>query len=1082
MDEKRGTGHSAGRSRANANRRHHTDGLVGRLSYTPARHDGAIGELRRNRVKDETPHFQQVTPFNQWCPATKTPTPTSNLGGPWRIARTQGNWLTEFLPEASITEEELEGIFMEEIANTKESTESSLVSTASLFSIGEIADVRGGSTSNATLSVMAISSGASGNVLRLISLARKEWLWKESDVTVRTKAPDSQFDGEWCQDGVPISMIKFAISSSGKKSKKGKTDDTIRWLLVQKETSTTICEPEVRDLPMPTSGMATGSGPTSQIFINPLATIPMARTGGSPQTDVCFIRQSDQHIPQLVIIDQCGYWSIWDITGRRNIRPKTLTPVLRICGNTLSGSIPKLPSSPTSQAKPHRVLFLEAGLNEATFDEVDPPRKPFLLLHTDQVLQLFDIESQTAYPVPLPSFGTDHQRILEVAPARLDPSQFFLLTNKSLLWVAAKKGNDDTANVDILAICPHQKDSTDPTLRIEVSAGTFVNDAQACFVCVWSSQDTEMNIFWFLLPDPGTPVRYHRELVSLKSPSHFVGLGMLPVGRRLGKSDTVTPSGRRMREAALRFFQFLTLSRDMEVNSALCVWSDDRSVEIPVPEVIDKGSEGRNARKQLQDHLGDKLVVPDWFDELTALGKRKAEAPEPGEKKPQKPKLNDYSLVAQRLSMPPHELPRRRIHLGHVEASTGQDLRFLREAVEKEKGDGYMPRHTVLELAKPSHSDDGVITLARTWTDIQPELQDDQDEEEWLYPPEASRPVPGFNPDDMAQNLSELFPKPRKRAAATIKNHRTHVLQKMAAEMFLSNISVSAVPPSWGTTPTPINSDSQSQSLSQSQYSSSQPGYSSQLNSFSSSLPTPSSPSKSSRSLKPQSQSQEEPSQEDLIALRLRKYASIPTSDSRKGEPTLALSTWEVGTNPDNITWHPGQDLEAEKIKDKRLKKIQARKQRAERLSQRYFGEESSFLEEPATTQQLPSIQLSSSQMMFSQGVIPDSPAFLRSPTRRIARPASPLRKEYRARESLSQGGLQQSQEQQTQTQMTPSQPRSQVLPGIFGGRQSFGVGGGRQSLGGGGGGNRVRESLSPFKKAGGKPKRKSDARLSGFR
>lgn len=58
MDEKRGTGHSAGKSRVNANRRHHTDGVVGRLSYTPAQRDGAFGELRKNRVEDEGEFWQ----------------------------------------------------------------------------------------------------------------------------------------------------------------------------------------------------------------------------------------------------------------------------------------------------------------------------------------------------------------------------------------------------------------------------------------------------------------------------------------------------------------------------------------------------------------------------------------------------------------------------------------------------------------------------------------------------------------------------------------------------------------------------------------------------------------------------------------------------------------------------------------------------------------------------------------------------------------------------------------------------------------------------------------------------------------
>ncbi|KAK4644892.1 hypothetical protein QC761_308930 [Podospora bellae-mahoneyi] len=1077
MDEKRGTGHSAGKSRVNANRRHHTDGVVGRLSYTPAQRDGAFGELRKNRLEDETPNFQQVTPFSQWCPPSKVAAPQSNLGGPWRIARAQGNWLTEFLPEASITEDALEGLFMEEIASAKDSTEASPVSTTSLFSVGEIADVRTGRNGDAAISVMAVSSGVSGNVLRLISLAREEWVWEEADVTACTKAPDARFEGEWCQDATPISLVKFAINASGSKNKQGKSVDMIRWLLVQKESSTTICEPEVRDLPMPTPGLATTSSPTSQIFINPLATIPISQTGGSPQTDVCFIRGPDRNIPQLVIIDQCGYWSIWDITGRRDNRPKSLTPVLTMCGNMLAGSIPKLPSSSTSLDKPHRVVYLEVEADESSSHELEHPRRPFLLLNTDQALHLFDIESQNSHPVALPSFGLDHQRVMEVAPARLDPGQFFVLTNKSLLWIAAKKGADGTVKPDFLAICPHQKDSSDPTLRIEVSAGTFVNDVSACFVCVWSAQDTEMNIFWFLLPDSGTTTGYHREVVSLKSRSNFVGLGMLPVKRKLGKRDTITPSGKRLRDASMRFFQFLTLSQDMEVSSALCVWSDDEGAEIPAPEVLDRGGKSRDAEKELLEHLHKRLVVPDGFDELTVLGKRKIEEPDLGDEKPKRLKLNDCSLVGLRLGMDPSEWRNRTLHLEKIEPATGQDLRFLREAVEKEKEDGYMPRHSVLELAKPSHqqSDDGLITLARTWADIQPELQDDQEEEEWLYPPEASRPIPGFTPDDMAQNLGELFPKPRKRAPATVKNRRTHILQKMAAEMFLSNISVSAVPPSWGSTlVTPNDSQTQSQSQSFSFYSSSQPTLPS-----SSFPPTPSSPSKPSRLPSQSADPEDEQPQEDVVALRLRKYGSIPTSSSRKGELSVDISPWEVGGDPDNISWHLGkdkEDIEAEKRKDKRLKKMMARRQRVERLSQRYFGEESSFLEESASQQLLPGIQ-PSSQLVFSQGVVvPGSPAaFLRSPTRKgVVRPTSPLRREYRmggdgGRESSSQQGVGVSGgSSQTPSRQQVPPTRSQVLPGLFGGRQSFGAGAA----------GRVRESLSPFKKK----KRKSEGRLSGFR
>lgn len=341
--------------------------------------------------------------------------------------------------------------------------------------------------------------------------------------------------------------------------------------------------------------------------------------------------------------------------------------------------------------------------------------------------------------------------------------------------------------------------------------------------------------------------------------------------------------------------------------------------------------------------------------------------------------------------------------------------------------------------------------------------------------------------------------------------NRDAVLEKMAAELFLSSIGISSVPETWTTATLggPLSSSFPFPSSPTLMPSSSQPGFGS-----SSKL------SQLTKSGKAEEATEEEKG--DPVALRLRKYATLNTSAkfSTGEQPVLALSRWELGEDPDSTEWIPGQDLEAEQAINRRRKKIEARRRKAERLSQRIFGESgvsfgSSFgggrgslgggrgsfgpgmlLDSSQQQQQLePSSQitmptiLSTSQPQQSQSQPPwefsSQVPPMASPTRRV-RVGSPLRREVR-RESAgrresgggvgvfgqarsqglglgigsSQSQLQSQSQGQGMSQGTPSQARSQVMPGLFGGRVS----------------------LSPFKKSPVKRvKRKSELRLSGFR
>ncbi|KAK3989839.1 RNA polymerase I-specific transcription-initiation factor-domain-containing protein [Cladorrhinum sp. PSN332] len=989
MDEKHTFGHSAGRPH---NRRPRMDGIIGRLTYTPAHGDGGLGEMRRSRIKDETPHFKQVTPFGTWCPLARINTSHLSEGAPpWRIARQQENWLSEYLPEASIDEEHLEALLLDEIASSQPNSKPSAAETALLFDTGDITDVRDSSHGIIKKqSVLAVASGDSGNILHLVGLTREEWAWDSAGVRVQTHTRNPRLEGEWSEGCMAITLIRFA--NDPKKS------DPVRWLLVQRGVATTVYEPEVRTMPMPSKGVVrkhSSRANSSQIYANPLFTIPMANTGGSLQSDACFSR-SDKGLPQLAVVDQCGYWSIWDITGSLRGRPKILTPVPRLCGNSLTGSIPKLPSSPANEPKPHQMIFLTLGTDpsqgvskrQGTSSQIPGPepdaRRRLLLLSNAKALHLYDFATQSLHPVTHTVLANDGQQIQAIMPSKLNTSHAFILTNTNILWVAAKESiakprskpstSSTVLTLEILVSCPHLKDSTDPTLRLDVSAGTFINNIAACFVCIWSAKDTELTAFWFLTPDSGL-VRYQRELVSIKSPTNFVGLSMMPVGRMIGGDEPTTTAGKAMRDAQLRFFQLLTLGQDLDVHSTLCVWSDQPAVEVPPPDAkVGVEDDWKAEKEHLESSLEGAFAVPDWFDERVAFRRAEGEERVADERKKSEPRVKNAMVLANRLFC--EEKP-------EVDSDAAMDsanevpFDFIHEVVERESRDGYMPNHSLMELVKLARPDSKILDLARQYASEQPEPQ--QYTEHWFYTPESKRPVPGFNPDDMAQNIRNLFPRP-KRSNSTNKQYRKAVTQQIAAQMFLSNIGITSVPRDW------ITSERTS---SQSQLSSSQP--------FSS---TPHSPTKTSSSQhfyssqpyysQPGSpaKSSSQPSQTISTALHLRQYISTSSSAS-SNDPQLDLTPWELGTNPESITWRPGQDLEADEMISRRNRKIEARRRKRERLSQAIFGEDNSIIDTSEPTAILPS-----SQLVFSQQV-PGSPTFSRSPVRRVPiREGSPLRRD----------------------------------------------------------------------------------------
>lgn len=566
------------------------------------------------------PRFQQVTAFSQWCPPTREVEPRSSRVKPHKEVWYQTNRLMAHYPQAMLADQDTLALLSEEITNLRHIDELPVTSTTCLLATGEISDLSDPESVQGH-PVLALTAGPLGDTLRLVSLAKQQWTWaKEQEVVVVLNAPDTRLEKEFVQSrGEPISSVKFALDI--------KRPGPIRWLIVQKASSTTIYEPELYDF-----GSGTDGAPP-KLFSNPLATIRRTHTGGGAQSDFAF-RSVSGEAPQLVIVDELGHWSLWEAGGRKAVgRPRTFELALQMHGSIYSGIIPQpLPGTARAGSNnpgSHKLLLLCAKKYrsrrqsqsmsqpqdvlettiETTADEGTPI--PFLLISTSTNLYQNDFQTEESAPV-LQSYIPAGAKILDIAKSSLDPSEAFILTTKDLLWISAKETKRQGVSLDVLMACPHRKNpgaAPGPgTLRLELSPGTYINGQKGCFVCIRSRQDTQMTIFW-LIKSKTEGVQYRREVIDVRAPANYIGMAMLPVDRAHREGDEVGGLAHRLAEAKARFFQILLMSKDLDVSSALCVWSDDPDLKVRPPD-LQVSADDEDTRKERAGYLSDLIHQP----------------------------------------------------------------------------------------------------------------------------------------------------------------------------------------------------------------------------------------------------------------------------------------------------------------------------------------------------------------------------------------------------------------------------------------------------------------------------------------
>ncbi|KAK4455529.1 RNA polymerase I-specific transcription initiation factor RRN6-like protein [Podospora aff. communis PSN243] len=905
----------------------HYDCVLGRVTYVPAENNQTYGEVRTRRMKDNAPRFHQVAPFEQWFAPEKTETLSGDLPL-WRLARSQKNWLLNHYPEACLADEYTEMLLADEVTNsTNPGPQLPLSNHSSLLSVGEITDLRN-MVAGKTLPAIAFASGESGHVLRLIGIANQEWLWDDEDILADINAPNLSISGEWCQDSQPISSIKFATDKA--------RFEPLRWLLVQKATMTAVCEPEVKRVPTQTAGLSGDKAGAAQLFANPMFAIRSDQTGGGPQTDVSFRFKSDEHLPQLVIIDHAGNWSIWDIAGRRAARPKNLRPTLKMRGNILTGPYKEIPTKISQLQEHHNILWLSLR-PDFDFEETSNGQSSLLLMCNSTSIHFYDVDkgrfldATQELILDRPPIGP--QGVLSAQRSPLHYSQAFILTNTMVFLVAVRETSSGKLSLDVLAALAHREDSRDPTLRMEVSPAAYIGNQRACFVCVRLPKLSRMTVVWFINPEPGMPFQWHKEIVTLQDPPKFSGMGVLRVKRR----EAINPEKQGLapnRAADAKYFQLLALGDDLSLSCALCGWSEKPGVRLSEPHRLIVRKTNRSfRRRERQNYLNimeNAFVVPDGYDERPwhdqAKGKKVREVATDAEPEPIVRRVTNFRI------------------LGGRSANEGEDIDIDKEGIDsdaiaqaigRETRGGIMPRHSLLDLVGPNNSVDRLSRVASEWTARQDHLAGG-----------ISQPTPigmrfsGPELDDLVAKLEGMFIEP---LDANGNSHIRESVRRMAAEIYLSEVGIVVKPVVAAAAAAASETDGGGQMDVASQASSHR------------------------RSSPPLGPSQEEPDlptlpveKEGPVSKHLREYAYMKPVPPPESQTTL-LSHWDRSLVTEKIDWTPWEVEALDPAIVRRRKRAEKRRQKEEKLASRAFSD---ALTSTAMTesQPMPIIRVAASQ------------------------------------------------------------------------------------------------------------------------
>jgi len=297
-------------------------------------------------------------------------------------------------------------------------------------------------------------------------------------------------------------------------------------------------------------------------------------------------------------------------------------------------------------------------------------------------IYLFDVETQVLHDAShlMPSDG--FPKVLDVVRSPLDLSQAFILTTTHIINVIAKENSQGKIVLETLGRSRYQGDANDPSLRLELSLGTYIKGQKACFACVRSTKHTRLIIVWFVYPAEGEAAHVYLNFLDTKAPAPFLTVSMVPV-RRYSPVDTPTP----ISEANARFLQVVTLGYNMEISGSLWALSDKIDIKLEPPDICVTHLHQPKDKKPRST-----FAVPDDYNEST--GKKMVR----NNNKPKNPAVKkqapiDFYLAARAMV----KAVNRACRPGSSDGLTIDDVEFkcILDAMKRGKVKGWMPRHSL---------------------------------------------------------------------------------------------------------------------------------------------------------------------------------------------------------------------------------------------------------------------------------------------------------------------------------------------------------------------------------------------------
>ena len=570
-------------------------------------------------------------------PPTKISSSASSLK-PAHQRQVHKQWLRDNHPEALPGLGSIDELLAEEL--TSAASQASAASTRQLLAIGQITDVTS-STQRTSTCAIALAAGEAGEKLRIARVNQSQWAWKDPEPNA-PEATGSEADGHdgailelavidsdsWqdegmlTNDGLPFTQIKFATHIAA--------NDSIRWLLAQKATSTSILNPEYHKVPTGDINIETiDFHKPSKIDPQHELTITHLQTGGRAHSDVAFNALSLGSAAQIAIMDEAGYWTVWAIVGRTRVDNRQVKrAILRKQGHVQDGLLSDVVFNSHYSSRPHGGLFVgmaEGNDFQTSFDPTSTfSRAPYLMVWSPEKFEVVAIEDGTLLqPLQIPTRGAARpNNILDAQVSPVTQTQVFILTTQSLLWMDVPRHGMSSKPAIVLE-CPHLPAMKD--LRMSLCRAS--DDDDTVLVFLYTSEGSHFAINWFRLSEDSELPIWHRQILPIGdlAPSGLkpskLNLLLFQHSRILAaEEESSSDLGEQYRRRGVSFFQGFLLSEELGLRYCVSTTKLHPGLAVVLPGQrlnADQRHKSQSWRKQhrlISKHILNAFVLPDGLD------------------------------------------------------------------------------------------------------------------------------------------------------------------------------------------------------------------------------------------------------------------------------------------------------------------------------------------------------------------------------------------------------------------------------------------------------------------------------------